>query len=207
MLRETTNVFPLSFEGMKDINEYKKEFVIPGIDYQTFPVYAIAKTGRLVNFKNIVYPNPKSAKRFTRRKQLVHRSLQARMFDMLINIGYFDGLGEVVKEMPVLIENSKRPEGLKSGLFWLLDYYFQNIRVAVELDSEYHDDYKDSLRDKYLSDVHGITVFRMRNLQLESVQRGRFLELKKLLQSCTPTEKPIPLIMTNDLYNYLGRKK
>ena len=191
---------------MKDLNEYRKEFVIPGINYQTLPDYAIAKTVRLVNFKNIVYPNPRSAKRFTRRKQLVHRSQQARMFDMLINIGYFDGLGEIVREMPVLIENSKRPEGLKGGLFWLIDYYFQNIRVAVELDSEYHDDYKDSLRDKYLQEVHGITVFRMRNLQLESVQKGRFLELKKLLQGCTPTLEPIPLIMTNDLYEYLGRK-
>ena len=194
-----------------NIEEYKKEFMIPGINFQSFPVYALAKTGRIVNFKNVVYPNATSAKKYTRRKQLVRRSQQAKLFDMLINIGYFDGLGEVVKEMPIIIENSKRPEGLTSGLFWLLDYYFPNIRLAVELDSEYHEgersERKDKLRDKYLLENHGIQVFRMKNFHLESVQRGKFHELTALLKTMEPTPEPVPLIFTNDLYEYLKKKK
>lgn len=194
-----------------NIEDYKKEFVIPGINFQSFPVYALAKTGRLVNFKNIVYPNATSAKKFTRRKQLVHRSQQAKLFDMLINIGYFDGLGEIVKEMPILIENSKRVEGLTSGLFWLMDYYLPNIRLAIELDSEYHDgnraEKKDHLRDQYLLENHGITVFRMRSFHLESVQKGRFHELTALLKTLEPTPEPVPLIFTNDLYDYLKKKE
>lgn len=194
-----------------NIEEYKKEFMIPGINFQSFPVYALSKTGRIVNFKNVVYPNATSAKKYTRRKQLVRRSQQAKLFDMLINIGYFDGLGEVVKEMPIIIENSKRPEGLTSGLFWLLDYYFPNIRLAVELDSEYHEgersERKDKLRDKYLLENHGIQVFRMKNFHLESVQRGKFHELTALLKTMEPTLEPVPLIFTNDLYEYLKKKK
>ena len=189
---------------------YREEFMIPGINFQKFPVYAISKSGRLVNFKNMVYPNPTSSKRFTRRKQLVHRSQQAKMFDMLINIGYFQGLGEVVREMPILIENSKRPQGM-SGLFILLDYYFPNIRVAVELDSEYHEGEKaenrDKLRDKFLMDSYGISVFRLKNFHLESVQKGKFHELTALLKTCTPTKEPCPLIFTNDLFSYLQQRK
>lgn len=181
--------------------------MIPDIQFQKFPVYALSQSGRLVNFKAMVYPNPVSAKKFTRKKQLVHRSLQAKFFDFLINIDYFGDLGTVIKEMPVIIENSKRPDGL-DGLFVLLDYYIPSIRVAVELDSEYHDKKsdKDRLRDKYLLEVHGIRTFRMRDLQLPSVQRKRFIEFRDFLRTLTP-KAPVPLIMTNDLYKYLDSRE
>lgn len=188
--------------------DYKQTFIIPGIDFQKFPVYAVDCAGRITDFKKIVYPNPKSAKKYTRNKQLRFRSKQASMFDMLINIGYFDGLGEIVREMPIIIENSKRPKGLKKGLFFLCDYYFANIKLAVELDSEYHEgDYNernDKLRDEYLKTAHGIDVFRIKNLQNEKVQKTRFLELKELLKTYKNIpQNPQPLIFTTDLYKKL----
>lgn len=193
---------------MFDGNQYRITFQIPGILGQTFPVYALSKKNRLTNWKSIVYPSPTCAKRFTRRKQLIHRSQQARMFDMLINIGYFQGLGEVVREMPILIENSKRPADLPGGLFFLLDYYFPSLRLAVELDSEYHDLKKDEIRDRFLLDAYGIQVFRMRDLQLERVQKKRFHEFTALLKSLTPDPNPAPLYFMGDLEKYLaGREK
>lgn len=189
------------------IEDYKEKFWIPGIDFMSFNKYAIAKSGRLVNFKSIVYPNQKSAKRFTRRKQLIHRSYQAKLFDMLINIGYFDGLGEVIREMPIIIENSKRPEGDDSlGLFILLDYYIPSLKLAIELDSDYHDEENDKIRDQYLLSNLGITTFRIRDFNKESVQKTRFHELTKLLKGLKIDENPRPLDFNSDLYNYLKNK-
>ena len=109
------------------VEDYRRKFWIPGISFMSFPTYAISKSGKLVNFEAMVYPSPKSAKKYTRRKQLVRRSTQARLFDMLINIGYFNGLGDVIKEMPIVFENSKRLPGMTKGLFALLDYYFPSL--------------------------------------------------------------------------------
>lgn len=192
---------------MFNADQYRVTFQIPGIPGQTFPVYAVSKKGRLTNWKSIVYPSPTSAKRFTRRKQLIHRSTQAKFFDMLINIDYFQGLGNVVKEMPILIENSKRPADLPGGLFFLLDYWFPSLRLAVELDSDYHDPVKDEIRDKFLLGAYGITVFRIRDLQLERVQKKRFHELTALLKTLTPVKDPPPLQFTSDLEAYLRERE
>lgn len=192
---------------MFDSSQYKITFQIPGIPGQTFPVYALSKKGRITNWKSIVYPSPTSAKRFTRRKQLIHRSQQAKFFDMLINIGYFQGLGDIVKEMPILIENSKRIPDLPGGLFFLLDYWFPSLSLAVELDSDYHDNMKDEIRDKFLMSAYGIQVFRIRDLQKESVQKKRFHEFTALLKSIIPDPNPAPLIFTGDLYQYLSERE
>lgn len=199
---------------MKEVKDYRKTFVIPGIDFQTFPVYAVDCTGKIVNFKEKVYPDPRSVRKWTRNKQLKNRSKQALIFDALINVGYFDGLGEIVREMPILIENSKRPAGLTRGLYYLADYYFANLRLAVELDSEYHEGEKkesaDKLRDQYFLKAYGIETFRIPHLEKESTQKGRFQELKKLLKERSANgipHQPTPLIMTTDLYDTLTRKK
>ena len=182
----------------------KKElFYFPDIPGQPYPVYALSKNNRLVNFKSIIYPNSRSAKKFTRKKQLSRRSQQAKLFDMLINIGYFDGLGDVFREFPVLLENSKRIEGLDSGLFILLDYYFPGIRLAVELDSELHQPEKDKIRDEYLKTNFSIDVFRIKDLQKPEVQKKKFLELKELLKTKTPQNYG-PLCFTGDLFKYLN---
>lgn len=75
----------------KTIN-YLDTFVFPGIPDILYPVYAITESGKTINFKAIAYPNPRSKKRFTRQNQLSKRSLQAKIFDAIVNIGYFNPL-------------------------------------------------------------------------------------------------------------------
>lgn len=188
----------------KEIN-YKETFMFPDIPGQTFPVYALGKDGRLANFKSIIYPNPRSVKRFTRNKQLRFRSKQAAMFDCLINIGYFGGLN-VYREFPVIIQNSKRMPGQDGGLYYMCDYYIPALKLAIELDSELHNPAKDEIRDKYLFEVYGIRVFRMEAFDKPATQKGRFKELIKILKETTPLENPEPLCMTNDLYEWLEKQ-
>ena len=61
------------------------------------------------------------------------------------------------------------------------------------------------MRDDYLIRAHGITTFRMRDLQKESVQKTKFKELTKLMRSITPEKGKAPLIFTTDLYSYLEK--
>lgn len=182
--------------------DYRETFWIPGIEFMSFPVYAISKKGRIVNFKSMVYPSPRSYKRFTRNKQLRFRSNQAKMFDFLIDIDYFSGLGPVIKEMPIIIENSKRVEGMNDGLYILLDYYFPSIRLAVELDSDYHSPEKDAKRDEYLWKNHGIKTYRITDL-LNS--KTKFKGLVKLLKTLR-VDPPSSIKMTDELELYLRGK-
>ena len=140
----------------KQIN-YSETFVFPGIDV-IYPVYVLTETGKVINFKAVSYPNPRSIKRYTRLKQLRKRSLQAKIFDAIVNIGYFAPL-TVWPEFPVVIQNSKRLPG-QTGTYYYLDYYFPEVRLAVELDSDLHNPGKDKIRDQYLRSI-GIEVFRM----------------------------------------------
>lgn len=148
-------------------------FMFPDIP-MLFPVYAINESGKVINIKGILYPSAKSKKKFTRAKQLSNRSLQAKMFDMLIRIGYFDPL-TVWPEFPIVIQNSQRLPNM-SGVYFLLDYYFPELHLAVELDSDLHDPRKDELRDQYLKGI-GIQVFRMNGLHKPSVQKKEFKAL------------------------------
>lgn len=186
--------------------DYRQTFTFPDIPGQPYPVYAVSKSGRVVNFKSIVYPNQRSVKRFTRNKQLRYRSKQASLFDCLIRIGYFGGLS-VIKEFPVLIQNSKRVPGQDSGLFYLCDYYFPELKLAVELDSELHDQNKDKLRDKYLLDAHGIKVFRLVSFDKPATQTGKFKELVKILRDIEPLPSPEILCFTQDIYTFVDKNR
>lgn len=177
---------------------YLETFTFPDIPGQSYPVYAVGRGGKIVNFKAIIYPNRTSCKKFTRNKQLKKRSLQAKIFDALINVGYFDPL-IVYREFPVIIENSKRLPEMKSGLFWLLDYYFPELRLAVELDSDLHNEDKDSVRDEYLKRNLGISVYRLKNFNLEVTQKGEFKNLTKMMREMVPIKNPPQHIFTTDL--------
>ena len=166
----------------KEIN-YLETFIFPDIPYQAYPVYSVSESGHIINIKSIMYPSPKSRKKFTRNKQLKNRSLQAKIFDAIIAIGYFNPL-PVIKEFPIIIQNTKRITGQK-GSFYYLDYYFPTLRVCVELDSELHKEDRDEIRDKYLLEKLGIKTFRIRNLEKESVQKTKFPELASLLRAQT----------------------
>jgi hypothetical protein len=166
---------------------YLETFTFSDIPWQPYPVYSVSDKGRVYNFKNIVFPNSNSIKRFTRLKQLRKRSQQAKIFDMLINIGYWEPL-IVVKEFPVVIQNSLRPGNLEGG-FFLLDYYFPTLDLAVELDSEYHSPEKDRIRDKYL-EVIGIKTYRISHLEKPEVQKTKFRELTKWMRMMSPKDSP-----------------
>lgn len=170
----------------KKIINYLETFTFPDLPFQ-YPVYAISESGKVVNFKSVIYPNPRSKKKFTRNKQLSLRSLQAKIFDALIEVGFFDPL-IVYKEFPIVIQNSMRIPG-QTGMYILLDYFFPQLRLAVELDSELHDRKRDELRDQYLGKL-GITVKRILNLQKKDTQRKDFRELCKYMRSLEVLDLP-----------------
>lgn len=187
--------------------DYRESFYFPDIMYQPYPVYLRSCSGKMVNFKSIIYPNPTSRKRYTRRKQLVNRSLQAKIFDAIIHIGYFEPL-LVYKEFPVPVQNCHRLVG-QQRLYYICDYYFPTLKMAVELDSEYHDGQgkdPDTMRDQYLWDVHRVQTFRIRDFQKRDVQESRFRTLTEQLRSMKPSPTPEPLIFTTDLSQYLAGK-
>lgn len=161
----------------KDLTE---SFIFPDIPEVVYPVYLYSESGRLYNFKAVIYPTPKSIKRYTRRKQLTHRSLQAKIFDAFINVGYFEPL-TVWREFPIIIKNSLRLPG-QTGSYIMCDYYFPSLRLAVELDSEYHIPEKDKIRDRFLESIYGITTFRITDLQKPEVQKTKFRELAKFMR-------------------------
>lgn len=182
----------------KKIN-YLETFLFPDIDV-IYPVYAISESGKIMNFKSIIYPSPTSRKKFTRRKQLVNRSLQAKIFDAFIEVGFFDPL-KVIKEFPVLIQKNRRLPG-QEGLYIMMDYYFPELRLAVELDSEYHVEEKDQVRDKYLEGL-GITTKRLNGLHKQSVQRKDFRELTKWMRE-RGKQEPIKFDFLQDIQDKIN---
>ena len=162
----------------KKIN-YLETFLFPDIPDVIYPVYAISESGKVMNFKAIAYPSPRSKKKFTRNKQLSNRSLQAKIFDALINVGYFNPL-TVYREFPIIIDNQLRlPD--QEGLYYYLDYYFPELRLAVELDSELHVPEKDKIRDKYLN-LLGIEVIRINGFHKVDVQKNIFPKLAQRMR-------------------------
>jgi len=168
----------------KRVIDYLETFTFPDIPFQPYPVYDVSESGKVFNLRSILYPSPKSAKKFTRRKQLVKRSLQAKIFDALINVGFWDPL-TVIREFPIVIQNHLRLSG-QEGSFILLDYYIPNLNLCIELDSELHKDERDEIRDNYLKQQLGIDVFRIRNLERPEVQKSKFKELCEKMRGMTP---------------------
>ena len=176
------------------IKNYLETFSFQDIPFQLYPVYSISESGVLFNFKSVIYPSQVSAKKFTRKKQITHRSLQAKIFDAFINVGYFDPL-VVIREYPIVVQNHLRLPG-QSGAYYLCDYFFPTLRddqghwgLIVELDSELHDEEADSIRDAYLERI-GLLVFRIKHLERSDVQKTRFCELTKTMRSMEDCGKP-----------------
>lgn len=180
--------------------DYLETFLIPGIDV-LYPVYVLNEKGRVTNFKAMVYPNPRSKKRYTRAKQLSSRSTQAKIFDAIVNIGFFEPL-TVITEFPVVIQNSLRLEGQR-GLFFLLDYYFPELRLAVELDSDLHNRENDKIRDRYLGNL-GMAVWRIEGLHKPSVQKKEFRALTKWMRE-NGTKPLIPFDFQRDIREWVQR--
>lgn len=176
--------------------DHLETFFFSDIPKQPYPVYSISESGKLYSLKNIVYPEKKTAKKFTRAKQLKWRSQQAKLVDFLINIDYFYPL-TVYREFLVPIQNSLRLPGISGG-FFLIDFFFPELSLGLELDSDYHDKAADKLRDEYLGQL-GIEVFRIYNLEKITTQTGRFKEFITLLKSKVPNQDPKPFDFLEDL--------
>lgn len=166
----------------KKIENYFETFTFPDIPWQPYPVYSVSEKGHVFNLKSSLYPNSTSIKKYTRKKQLSKRSQQAKMFDMLINIGYWEPL-MVIPEFPIIIQNHLRLKN-QEGSYILLDYYFPQLCLAVELDSDLHEEHKDKIRDSYLAQL-GITVFRISHLEKPEQQKKRFKELVRKMKTMT----------------------
>ena len=176
------------------IKNYLETFSFQDIPFQLYPVYSISASGVLFNFKSVVYPSERSAKKFTRKKQLSFRSLQAKIFDAFINVGYFDPL-PVIREYPVVVQNHLRLPN-QTGAYYLCDYFFPTLKddcghwgLVVELDSELHDEEADTLRDEYLEKI-GLAVFRIKHLERSDVQKTKFCELTKIMRSMKDCGSP-----------------
>lgn len=181
---------------MNNIN-YLETFLFPDIPGQQYPVYSVSGKGKIFNLKAIIYPSKTSIKRFTRKKQLRFRSLQAKIFDAIINIGYFDPL-TVYKEFPIVIQNHLRVSSQRGSVYYL-DYYIPELKLAIELDSDLHKDDKDQIRDEYLLTRLGIKTFRIRNLEKESTQKGKFRDLAAYMRTLTPDPNFKPFIFTDNI--------
>lgn len=181
----------------KKVINYKETFTFPDIPV-LYPVYVLSESGKVMNFKSISYPTPKSKKKFTRNKQLSQRSMQAKIFDALINIDYFNPL-LIYREFPIVIQNTLRLPG-QTGMYYYLDYYFPELHLAVELDSDLHNSDKDKIRDKYLERL-GITVFRIQDLQKPNIQKTKFKELTALMRKIGK-RNPIQFDFCKDIFQY-----
>lgn len=176
------------------ITNYLETFSFQDIPFQLYPVYSISESGVLFNFKSVVYPSAVSVKRYTRKKQLSFRSLQAKIFDAFINVGFFDPL-IVVREYPIVVQNHLRlPD--QTGAYYLCDYFFPTLKddqgnwgLVVELDSDLHDAEADMKRDEYLEKI-GLRVFRIKHLEKPDVQRKRFRELTETMRTMEDCGKP-----------------
>lgn len=189
------------------ITNYLETFMFPDIPFQPYPVYTISKNDNLFNLRSILYPSPSSAKKFTRKKQLSHRSLQAKIFDALVNVGYFEPL-VVVREFPIIIQNHLRLSE-QEGSYYLCDYFFPTLKdsgghwgLSVELDSELHEEDRDEVRDRYMESI-GVLVFRIRNFERPDVQRNRFRELTQILKSLENVGEPRVFSFLDNIH--LGR--
>lgn len=77
-------------------------------------------------------------------------------------------------------------------------FYFPELSLALELDSDYHNLDADNLRDEYLEQL-GIEVFRIYNLEKITTQKGKFKEFIALLKSKVPVQNPRPFDFLGDL--------
>lgn len=188
---------------------YLEVFTFPDLWWQPYPVYHVSAKGNMFSLKGILnIQNGKSSKKYSRKNQLVKRSTQAKIFDALININYWQPL-LVAREFPFLIQNHNRYPGMK-GSWFQADYFFPTALggkgLAVELDSEYHNETSDAIRDRYLKETYGIEIFRLKNFERESVQKGKFQELCALLRSEQASDQPRIFNFSQTIQNYINEK-
>lgn len=149
---------------MKTIKLDRYSFKFEDIDL-VYPIYASSnKTKAYYNFKASI-----SSGSHSRKYQLKNRSIQALLFDTLIDVGYFKLVGiedEIIKEFPLINTRSDIDDNRS---YYLLDYFIPSKSLCIELDSTYHDDRLDldKRKDEFLKSL-GIEVLRVRDFQINT---------------------------------------
>lgn len=127
-----------------------------------YPRFILDKTKtKYYDFKKVL-----NSPLYSRTYQLNNRSTQSIQFDLLIDINYFNllGINETIFKEFVLINTNRDND---DRTFYLLDYFIPSKSLCIELDSSYHDDNLDRLKDKFLESL-GIKVLRIRDFNIET---------------------------------------
>ena len=104
---------------------------------------------------------------YSRTYQLNNRSIQSIIFDKLIEIDYFNllGINETILKEFVLINTDLDNDKTRS--YYLLDYFIPSKSLCIELDSNFHYEDKDKIKDKFLNSL-GIKVLRIRDFNIDT---------------------------------------
>lgn len=66
-------------------------------------------------------------------------------------------------------------------MFYIIDFYLPNFKLCIEVDGRYHDDPQavryDKIREKYLTDIRGLAVLRIRNEEVADLTQEQLSTL------------------------------
>lgn len=147
-----------------------------------------------------------------------------------------------IKEFPIIIEDRDLWDMITNKLgisnntnYYLLDYFFPYLGIAVEIDSEYHDTKQryDIARDIYIKSVYGLETIRFYKYGENELERKAFIEqfkntsdsfinyykswgigeyifpidFSKTIVDNFIEDNKLPLEFINKLINYIGKWK
>lgn len=148
-------------------------FKFPDLPEVDFPkLWESGVTGKKFSLESTLSKSP-----WGRTYQLTHRSHQAKLMDSLIDLDYFSLVGvksSILKEFPILTK------GELGSTYLLLDYFIPDKSLAIELDSNLHDEDSDRTRDEFLL-KNGIAVLRINNL--DSNTKDKVEELVRIIDN------------------------
>lgn len=149
------------------IYEYSKSnnsnvFNINGIDNIFYPI----------EYKSL-FTLESSKSKFSRSVHLNNRSTQEKLMDLLVRINYFDVM--IHREVPFINNKS----------YYLADYYIPSKNLIIELDSNFHNEDEDVVRDLYFNDL-GIKVARFKNFTASDTEVKSIKDLINSIESTVP---------------------
>lgn len=156
-----------------DINFSTKEedtFDIDGLGLYKCPKFLQILTKSNSSIKNLETDREERLKDST----LCNNKTFEDFISRLVKSTYKGGELLYIKEFPLPVDREKwrsicrkRFNNILGEVYWknyvVLDYFFPVLGIAVELDSSYHEDDKDSLRDIYVKQDYGITTIRIKS--------------------------------------------
>lgn len=138
-------------------DKYKEEtFKLDGIDNITYP---------RKYYKLFIETKDKNSFA-SRAYRLINRSTQEKLMDLLVRINYFNI--KIHREVPFICDN-------KYNEYYFADYYIPECNLVIELDSDYHDEIKDKVRDRYFENLD-IKVIRFKDFSANDEELNKIKE-------------------------------